>query len=107
MLRTMFALILGLYLFIIGLVTFVGLQSIDHSHESARNAIALCALRDSQDRNIAERRASIATSKNLLHHPEQLGGLSPKLIRTSVGVLQAQLNQQLRSRKALNVLKCD
>jgi hypothetical protein len=107
MLRSLFALILGLYLFIIGLVTFVGLNSIQQSHESARNNIALCALRDSQDQNIKERRNSIRTSEHLLKHPEELGSINPKLVRTSLAVLQAQLKQQIRSRAALDVLHCE
>jgi len=106
MLRTMFALILGLYLFIIGLVTFVGLEAVDQSHEAARSTIVLCAQRDTADQNIREREHNIAQSKDLLQHPQKLGGIDPDLIRQGIKFQQQQLLFQIRNRRSYNVLHC-
>lgn len=108
MMRTILALILGLYLAIVALVTFVGLDSIRHSHESTRNTIALCALRDNYDVGIAVRRSEIKRSQDYLRdHPHGAPGIPTAIVEQGIRTNQLALSVQLKNRKALDVINCN
>lgn len=108
MLKWLLVLVLGLYLAIVGLVTFVGLDSIKHSHDSARNTIALCALRDNIKVNISERIEQIERSeKYLADHPKGAPGIPPSLVLQGIKANRTALHQSQRSFAALRVLHCD
>lgn len=67
MLRTLLALILGLYLFIVGLVTYMAINAQNQRAASARNTAVLCALRDNSHRELARRVKVVATDERFLH----------------------------------------
>src|SRR6266704_752090 len=107
MLRTLLALVLGLYLFIIGLVTFVAYSSLQSAHESSRNTVALCALRDNIDTGINERQLKIKRSSDFLRtHPKGIPGIPVSLIKQGITDDQTALKASRRSARALVVLKC-
>src|SRR4051794_17569566 len=107
MLKTLLVLVLGLYLAILGLVTFVGLDNISHSHESARNTVALCSLRDNIRESRDERVRSIARSERFLkHHPRGIPGVPIALIHQGLADSRLALKGNDRNLHALRILRC-
>jgi hypothetical protein len=107
MIRTLLALVLGLYLFIIGLVTYVAYSSLESSRESSRNHIALCALHENIHRSVLERRVKIQRTEDFLRgHPHGIPGIPAKLFRRGLRDDQATLKTSERNDRALYVLGC-
>lgn len=107
MIRTLLALVLGLYLFIIGLVTYVAHSSLVSSRESSRNHIALCALHENIHHSVLDRRVHIQHTQEFLRaHPHGIPGISAKLLRRSLQDDKATLKTSVRNDKALDVLGC-
>jgi hypothetical protein len=107
MLRTLLVLVLGLYLFIIGLVTYVAYSSLESSRESSRNTVALCALRDNINLSIRDREKQIENSESFLRqHPHGIPGIPASLIERGIKDNQTSLHASERSAKALSVIHC-
>src|SRR6266576_2739537 len=112
MLRTLLALVLGLYLFIIGLVTFVAYSSLQSSRESSRNTLVLCALGDNARESITERRAKIANEQDILKHPNTpdhakiLRVFGRGVVLKAITDDQTALASQRRNAKALDSENC-
>src|SRR3982751_2612904 len=105
MIRTLLALVLGLYLFIIGLVTYVAYSGLESSRESARNHIALCALHENIHRSVLERRDHIKRTEQFLrNHPNGIPGIPAKLLRNGLQSDRLTLKTTVRNDKALEVL---
>lgn len=100
-------LVLVLYLLLVGLVTFVGYDSIKHSHDSQRATVALCALRDSVHANALDRLGQIERGeKYLAANPNGAPGISRNLILQGINGNRTALHQLQRTLASLRVLRC-